>query len=100
MTLYIQPYLTGNPVPRRPVNQEPQIEPLKDIQEAAEILRRSHWTIRRDVRAGKIRCIRLGRRILFEPAELRRLIAQSRGDLGTPNPGANVAAKGRDGEVR
>ena len=74
-------------MPRRPVNQEPQIEPLKDIQEAAEILRRSHWTIRRDVRAGKIRCIRLGRRILFEPAELRRLIAQSRGDLGTPHAG-------------
>jgi len=94
-------------VPRRPVNQEPQIEPLKDIQEAAEILRRSHWTIRRDVRAGKIRCIRLGRRILFEPAELRRLIAQSRGDLGALNAGTKgesnepaVAAKGRDGELR
>ena len=45
--------LKGNPVPRRPVNQEPQIEPLKDIQEAAEILRRSHWTIRRDCQSGK-----------------------------------------------
>jgi excisionase family DNA binding protein len=53
-------------------------ERLLDIDEAAELLRRSHWTIRKDLRSGVIRSVRLGRRILFEPRELRRVVAAAR----------------------
>lgn len=54
------------------------LEPLMNIAETADILRRSHWTIRRDLREGKIRCVRVGRRILFEQVEIRRFIAKYR----------------------
>jgi len=55
---------------------EDKIEPLINLEQAAELLQRSHWTLRQDVKAGHLRCVRLGRRILFEPNEIRRVIAQ------------------------
>jgi hypothetical protein len=55
-----------------------QLEPLLKIEDAARIIGRTHWTLRADVKAGKLRCVRIGRRIMIEPAELRRLIEQGR----------------------
>ena len=57
-------------------------EPLLKIEEAARILGRTHWTLRQDIKAGKLRYVRLGRRIMIEPAEIRRLIEKGRGTLG------------------
>ena len=51
---------------------------LVSIEEVSRITGRSHWTIRRDVLAGRIKCIRLGRRMMFEQSEIRRLIDDAR----------------------
>jgi Helix-turn-helix domain len=55
-----------------------QLEPLLKIEDAAKIVGRTHWTLRADIKAGKLRCVRIGRRIMIEPAELQRLIEASR----------------------
>lgn len=54
------------------------LEPLLTIEDAARILGRTHWTLRHDVKAGRLRCIRIGRRIMIEPSEIRRLIEEGR----------------------
>jgi hypothetical protein len=54
------------------------IEPLLKIEDAARLLGRAHWTLRHDVAAGRLKCIRLGRRLMFEPAEIRRVIEAAR----------------------
>jgi len=48
------------------------------IGEAARALGISPWTVRLWLRQGKISPVRLGRRVLIEPAELRRLVAEAR----------------------
>jgi excisionase family DNA binding protein len=58
--------------------QVQQLEPLYEIEQAGQYLHRSPWTIRRDIREGKIRCLRLGRRILIEHSELVRLLDAAR----------------------
>ncbi len=57
------------------------MEPLKNIHQAAELLGISPWTVRKDIRDGKLRPVRLGRRVLLEEAELERFVAQGR-DIG------------------
>src|SRR3989442_8977624 len=54
------------------------LEPLLKVEEVANILGRTHWTIRQDIRAGRLRAIRIGRRIMIEPAEVRRVIEEGR----------------------
>ena len=44
------------------------------LTEASETLGISHWTLRRYIREGKIRAVRIGRRVLVEPAELGKLV--------------------------
>lgn len=56
----------------------PEIEPLLKLDEAAKIIRRSSWTIRKYVAAGTIKCVRIGRDCLIEPAELRTFIESRR----------------------
>jgi excisionase family DNA binding protein len=48
------------------------------IKEAAAALGLSHWTIRQYIREGKIRAVRIGKRILVEPTELERLLELGR----------------------
>ena len=48
------------------------------VKEAAEAVGLSHWTIRKFIREGKLRSIRLGKRVLVEPGELERLIEAGR----------------------
>jgi excisionase family DNA binding protein len=48
------------------------------LKEAAASVGLSTWTLRAWVRQGKVAVIRLGRRVLIEPAELRNLVAQAR----------------------
>ena len=54
------------------------LEPLYDIEQASTHLHKSHWTIRREIKAGRIRCLRVGRRILIEHSEILRLIDSAR----------------------
>jgi len=54
------------------------MEPLKSIEEAAETLALSPWTVRAYVRQGRIRPVRIGRRVLIELSEIRRVIEEGR----------------------
>jgi len=70
---------------KMPVDARPEIgasdapvEALLNIDEAARIVGRAHWTLRRDIRCGKLGCVRIGRQIMIEPAEIRRLIEEGR----------------------
>jgi excisionase family DNA binding protein len=54
------------------------LEPLLKIEEVARILGRTHWTIRHDIKTGKLRSIRLGRRTMIEQSEIRRIIDEGR----------------------
>ena len=58
------------------------------IREAARAVGLSVWTLRSWIRQGKLRCVRLGRRVLIEPAELQRLIEQGR--IGGDRNGSNL----------
>lgn len=48
------------------------------LKEAAEAIGLSHWQLRKYIREGKLRAVRLGRRVLVEPQELERLIEAGR----------------------
>lgn len=50
------------------------MEQLMDIDKAGEFLGISPWTIRAYIRDRKLIPVRLGRRVLLEPAELRRFV--------------------------
>jgi excisionase family DNA binding protein len=50
---------------------------LKSIDEAAGLLGISPWTVRAYVREGKLKPVRLGRRVLLPEEELERLVAES-----------------------
>ncbi len=63
-----------------PLKEQIMVEPLETIESAAKILSLSPWTIRLYVRQGKIRPVRIGRRIAIEQAEIRRLIEEGRDD--------------------
>ena len=48
------------------------------VKEAAARLGLTHWTLRKYIAQGKLRAVRIGRRVLIEPSELERLVAQGR----------------------
>jgi excisionase family DNA binding protein len=49
-----------------------------NVREAARLLSLSPWTIRLYLRTGKLRAVKIGRRILLERSELRRIIELGR----------------------
>jgi excisionase family DNA binding protein len=51
---------------------------LWNVKEAGNALGLSPWTIRRYIADGKIQTVRLGRRVLIEPGECRRLIEEGK----------------------
>jgi excisionase family DNA binding protein len=55
------------------------VKALKSVVEAAGLLGISPWTVRAYVRTGKLRPVRIGRRVLLAETELERLIAESQG---------------------
>jgi excisionase family DNA binding protein len=69
------------------VNEEEQknMEALLTIERAAETLGISPWTVRKYVANDKLRPVRIGRRVLIEPEEIRRIIEEGRsaGDTRT-----------------
>jgi len=54
------------------------MRPLKSVVEAAELLRISRWTVRSYIRDGKLKPVRLGRRVLVEETELERFVAENK----------------------
>jgi len=56
---------------------------LWNVKEAGNALGLSPWTIRRYISDGKLQTVRLGRRVLVEPSECRRLIDEGRSSLTT-----------------
>jgi excisionase family DNA binding protein len=48
------------------------------VREAANLLGISPWTVRKYVRHRRIQAVRIGRRVLIEPSELRRIIESGR----------------------
>jgi excisionase family DNA binding protein len=59
---------------------------LLNVDEAANTLRLSPWTVRLYARLGKLRPVRIGRRLLFEPAELQRLVESGREQCAGKRP--------------
>ena len=53
------------------------MRPLKSVEETAELLGISPWTVRSYIRDGKLRPVRLGRRVLLREDELERLVLES-----------------------
>lgn len=51
---------------------------LWNVKEAGSALSLSPWTIRRYISDGKLRTVRMGRRVLVEPAECRRFVEECR----------------------
>ena len=66
------------------------MESLKSIEQTAQILGLSAWTIRRYVQLGKILPVRIGRRVLIEKSEIERVIADGRSDHDRRNTGARL----------
>ena len=62
---------------------------LHSIEESAEILGISPWTVRKYIREFKLQPVRIGRRVLLEEAELQRFVADSRAVL-PPTPSVNA----------
>jgi len=54
------------------------MKPLKSIEQAASLLGLSIWTVRAYIREGKLRPVRLGRRVLLEEDQLEKLINEGR----------------------
>jgi excisionase family DNA binding protein len=50
------------------------------LKEVAALTGVSHWTLRKYIRQGQLQAVRIGRRVLVEPAELVRFIAQCKED--------------------
>ena len=51
---------------------------LKNVNEAAGLLGISPWTVRAYIRDGKLRPVRIGRRVLLEETELERLVTDGK----------------------
>lgn len=49
-----------------------------DVRQAAHVLSISPWTVRRYITDGKLKPVRIGRRVLIEPSELQRLVEAGR----------------------
>jgi excisionase family DNA binding protein len=50
------------------------------VKDAAAALGLTHWGIRKFIRQGRLRAVRIGRRVLIEPSELQRLLALGRSE--------------------
>ena len=62
---------------RRPEERN-AMKALKNIEEAAGLLGISPWTVRSYIIQGKLRPVRIGRRVLIEEAELERFVAAAK----------------------
>lgn len=66
------------------------MQALKSIEEAARLLGISPWTVRGYIRDGKLKPVRLGRRVLLAEGELERLVAAGQEQVGVEQNAAQV----------
>lgn len=59
------------------------MRPLRSVEEAAGLLGISKWTVRAYIRDGRLKAVRLGRRVLLSEEELERLVAECQGSPQT-----------------
>lgn len=59
------------------------MKPLKTINEAAELLAVSPWSIRKWIKKGRLQPVRICRRVHLEEAEIERFVAEAKGDTGS-----------------
>ena len=71
---------------------KPAMRPLRSVEEAAELLGISKWTVRSYIKTGKLKPVRIGRRILLAEDELERFVGVNQEQVGTNG--------NHDGEVR
>jgi excisionase family DNA binding protein len=71
------------------------MEPLLDVSKAAEMLGLSPWTVRLYIKQQKLFALRIGRRRLIEPQELRRFIESCK-PLGVANQRNDALLAGRN----
>ena len=62
--------------PGKTVMEKSDMQPLRSVRKAAELLGISPWTVRAYIRDGKLRPVRIGRRVLLAEAELERFVAE------------------------
>jgi|GEM_PF-1613765 len=62
------------------------MENLLDVEKAGEALGVSPWTVRAYIRDQKLIPVRLGRRVLLEPSELRRFVNEAKQVNGIGSP--------------
>jgi excisionase family DNA binding protein len=64
------------------------MNPLRSVKQTAELWCISPWTVRSYIKQGKLRPIRIGRRVLFEEQELERFIraGSGRDSCSEPTP--------------
>jgi len=60
------------------------MEPLLNVETVAKLLALSPWTVRSKIREGKLRPLRVGRRVVLEQAELERFLDEARKVCGVP----------------
>ena len=60
------------------------MEALMTIEHAAQVLGISPWTVRRYIGLKKIWPVRIGRRVLIEPQEIRRIVEEGRDNSPVP----------------
>ena len=58
--------------------QRSSVEDLLPIPRASQVLGLAERTMRGLITSGSLPCIRIGRRVLIDPADLRRFIAERR----------------------
>lgn len=69
-------YILSGAILHQFAQEDPPLQQLLiGIQEAAAAIGLSKWTVRQYIRDGKIKAVRIGRRVLVEPSELEHLIA-------------------------
>jgi excisionase family DNA binding protein len=59
---------------------------LHDVKSAARLLSISPWTVRSYIHDGKLKAVRIGRRVLLCEEELERLIAGNQVEEVNPQP--------------
>lgn len=57
--------------------KEGSVKALKSVVEAAQLLGISPWTLRSYIRLGRIRPVRIGRRVLLREEDLERFITET-----------------------
>jgi excisionase family DNA binding protein len=51
---------------------------LRDVNSAARLLSISPWTVRSYIHDGKLKAVRIGRRVLIEETELERFVEEGK----------------------